>query len=170
MTKNTNRLIQFWKELGRRKVIHIFFAYLATSYSIIEFFDITSNRFSIPDNTFNLLYILAAIGVPLAVILPWIINRKKEELIAEDQVLSEIITESKRKKPLHNLPVQVTNFIGREKETGELRVLVENSRLVTITGEGGCGKTRISLQIAKEYLDKFNDGVWFVDLSPTGGS
>ena len=100
------------------------------------------------------------------IILPWIINRKKTEEIGElpEHQTEELI--EVEKKNLHNLPVQLTSFIGREKETGELLSLVEKSRLVTITGEGGCGKTRISLQIAKEFLDKFNDGVWFVDLSP----
>ena len=93
MTSNPNRLSRFRQELGRRKVIPIFIAYPATSYAIIEFLDITSNRFSIPDSTFDLLYILAAIGLPLAVVLPWIINRKVEDRSPEDSVLQEFSPE-----------------------------------------------------------------------------
>jgi hypothetical protein len=63
-------------------------AYLAASFAIIEFTDITSSKFPIPDSTFNLLYILAAIGLPLSVILPWYINRKKQEAII-DEALSK---------------------------------------------------------------------------------
>ena len=58
----------------------IFIAYLAACFAVIEFLDISSNRFAISDSTFNLLYILAAIGLPLAVILPWYINSKKQEI------------------------------------------------------------------------------------------
>ena len=65
----------------------------------------------------------------------------------------------------NNLPQQVTSFIGREKELGELRGLLEKSRLVTLTGSGGCGKTRLALQAAAEILDGSGDGVWLVALA-----
>jgi len=65
----------------------------------------------------------------------------------------------------HNLPVQFTTFIGREKETGEIKKLVGSSRLVTITGAGGSGKTRLALQVAADLLDDHPDGVWLVDLA-----
>jgi predicted ATPase/class 3 adenylate cyclase/tetratricopeptide (TPR) repeat protein len=72
--------------------------------------------------------------------------------------------------PLHtipgNLPVQLTSFIGREKEIREVRQLLETHRLVTLTGSGGAGKTRLSLQVAAEVLDRFKDGVWFIELAP----
>jgi predicted ATPase/class 3 adenylate cyclase len=66
----------------------------------------------------------------------------------------------------HNLPVQVSSFIGRERELAQLRGLLEDSRLVTIVGAGGSGKTRLALQLAAELLDGSGDGVWFVDLAP----
>ncbi len=62
MSNRSERLSRFWDELKRRKVIPILIAYLAASFAIIEFTDITSSKFSIPDSTFNLLYILAGIG------------------------------------------------------------------------------------------------------------
>jgi predicted ATPase len=65
----------------------------------------------------------------------------------------------------HNLPVQLSSFIGRESELSEVHGLVATSRLVTLTGPGGCGKTRLALQAAAELLDGSGDGVWFVDLA-----
>jgi predicted ATPase/class 3 adenylate cyclase len=66
----------------------------------------------------------------------------------------------------NNLPQQVTSFIGREREFGEIRELLGRERLVTIAGSGGLGKTRLSLQVAAEALDDFPDGVWLVELAP----
>ena len=65
----------------------------------------------------------------------------------------------------HNLPTPTTSFVGREKEIGEVETVVGRSRLVTLTGSGGCGKTRLALQAATELADGFADGVWFVELA-----
>jgi len=69
----------------------------------------------------------------------------------------------------HNLPVQLTNFIGRETELGTVRHLLLDSesgaRLVTLVGLGGVGKTRLAIQAAADLIDEFPDGVWFADLS-----
>ncbi|HXQ37997.1 MAG TPA: adenylate/guanylate cyclase domain-containing protein, partial [Anaerolineales bacterium] len=66
----------------------------------------------------------------------------------------------------NNLPVQLTSFVGRENEIVELKQELESHRLVTLTGSGGTGKTRLSLQVAAELLEKFDHGVWFVELAP----
>jgi predicted ATPase len=66
---------------------------------------------------------------------------------------------------LHNLPELVSSFVGREAEVAELRRMVEESRLVTLTGPGGVGKTRLALQVAAELLDGSGDGVWLVELA-----
>src|SRR6185503_10192626 len=66
----------------------------------------------------------------------------------------------------NNLPTQLTTFIGRENEITELKQELEAHRLVTLTGSGGTGKTRLALQVAAELLDKFDHGVWFVELAP----
>ena len=67
---------------------------------------------------------------------------------------------------LTNLPAQVSSFIGREAELAAVRALVGGSRLVTLTGAGGAGKTRLGLQVAAGLLDEAGDGVWFADLAP----
>jgi predicted ATPase/class 3 adenylate cyclase len=64
-----------------------------------------------------------------------------------------------------NLPVQPTSLIGRWRELEEIVDLVRSHRLVTLTGPGGAGKTRLGLQVAAELVDEFRDGVWFVSLS-----
>ena len=65
----------------------------------------------------------------------------------------------------NNLPAQLAAFIGRDRELSQLRALVESSRLLTVTGAGGAGKTRLSLQVAAELLDGSGDGVWLVELA-----
>ena len=65
----------------------------------------------------------------------------------------------------NNLPGKLATFIGRDRELSEVRALVESSRLVTLTGAGGCGKTRLSLQLAAELVDRSGDGVWLVELA-----
>lgn len=70
----------------------------------------------------------------------------------------------------HNLPIQLTSFIGREKEIIEIKRLLSASegsiRLLTLTGHGGCGKTRLALQVASGLFDNFRDGVWLIELAP----
>lgn len=68
----------------------------------------------------------------------------------------------------NNLPLQMTSFIGREREFEEVKHLLEISRLVTLTGSGGAGKTRLALQLAADLLEEFDQGVWWVDLAALG--
>jgi predicted ATPase/class 3 adenylate cyclase len=64
-----------------------------------------------------------------------------------------------------NLPVQPTPFVGRERELAELLALLDAHRIVTLTGPGGSGKTRLALQAAAESVEEYGDGVWFVSLA-----
>ena len=66
----------------------------------------------------------------------------------------------------NNLPVQLTSFIGREKEVGQIKKRLEKNRLVTLTGSGGVGKTRLSIQVASELVGEYPNGVWLVELAP----
>src|SRR5499427_7036432 len=65
----------------------------------------------------------------------------------------------------HNLPSQLTSFIGREQEIAQLKNLLTTNRLVTLTGAGGAGKTRLAIEVAGSLLDTFADGVWLVELA-----
>ncbi len=65
-----------------------------------------------------------------------------------------------------NLPVQLTNFIGREHEVEEIEGLLSTTHLLTLTGTGGVGKTRLALQVATDLQASYKDGVWFVELAP----
>jgi predicted ATPase len=65
-----------------------------------------------------------------------------------------------------NLPIQLTSFIGRKHERETVRTLVSDHRVVTLIGSGGCGKTRLAIQVGADVLEKFPDGVRFVDLAP----
>ena len=69
---------------------------------------------------------------------------------------------------LSNLPWQPTSFVGRDDEVARLVDLLDQSRVVTLTGVGGVGKTRLALQVAAEVLSEFRDGVWLVALAPEG--
>ena len=76
-----------------------------------------------------------------------------------------VVVAEKRKNPRKtNLPVPITSFIGREKEVKEVVKMVENNPLVTLAGSGGVGKTRLAIQSSNKLLDKFKDGVWWIDL------
>jgi predicted ATPase/class 3 adenylate cyclase len=65
-----------------------------------------------------------------------------------------------------NLPVALSSFVGREPEIAEVEQLLGQARLLTLTGPGGSGKTRLALAVADQLLPEFRDGAWFVDLAP----
>jgi predicted ATPase/DNA-binding winged helix-turn-helix (wHTH) protein len=66
----------------------------------------------------------------------------------------------------NSLPQPLTSFVGRERELAEIKLLLRNTRLLTLVGIGGIGKTRLALQVAAEMKDACKDGAWFVDLAP----
>lgn len=65
----------------------------------------------------------------------------------------------------NNLPAQLTNFIGREEELNLIKNLLKESRLITLAGTGGAGKTRLALQTGAEVIDEFSGGVWYIELA-----
>ena len=65
-----------------------------------------------------------------------------------------------------NLATPLTSLVGREADTATVTALLDEHRLVTLLGEGGCGKTRLALNVGTARVDRFVDGVWFVDLAP----
>src|SRR5215204_1497259 len=69
-------------------------------------------------------------------------------------------------RPPNNLPLELSSFVGREKELAEVKRLLGETRLLTLTGSGGCGKTRLALAAATDLLEEFEEGVWMVELAP----
>ena len=69
------------------------------------------------------------------------------------------------KKPSTNLPAPITTFVGREKEQSDVIQLISKHRLVTLTGSGGVGKTRLSIKVGEQVLENYADGVWLVELA-----
>ncbi len=67
--------------------------------------------------------------------------------------------------PRNNLPQQLTSFIGREREINEVYLLLGTTRILSLTGTGGAGKTRLSLKVAARALERYPDGVWFIELA-----
>jgi len=67
--------------------------------------------------------------------------------------------------PRHNLPQSLTSFIGREPDIAQLLELAGKTRLLTLTGSGGCGKTRLSIELGRSLLPRFADGAWLVELA-----
>jgi predicted ATPase/class 3 adenylate cyclase len=99
-------------------------------------------------------------------------NHRLKDL-REPQPLGQVVADGLRVEfpPLrsldvrpNNLPTQLTSFVGRERELGEAGALLVASRLVTLTGPGGTGKTRLSLQVAANAAEEFPDGIFFVAL------
>ena len=95
--------------------------------------------------------------------------------LSEPEAIFQVVTEGLQTEfPLlrtldaipNNLPRLLTSFVGREKELAEATGLLETARVLTFTGPGGTGKTRLSLQVAAELADAFPDGVFFVELAP----
>ena len=66
----------------------------------------------------------------------------------------------------NNLPQQLTSFIGRHGEMAQVREFLAEKRMITLTGAGGCGKTRLALHVAADALEEYPDGVWWVELAP----
>ena len=96
-------------------------------------------------------------------------NRTKAALVAEEIGLIKFgeVPHHQEDPPqmLSNLPIQLTSFIGRSKEIAEITDLLSKNRLVTLTGSGGIGKTRLALQVAGNLQDQYKDGVWLVELA-----
>ncbi len=117
---------------------------------------------------------LVATSLPSGIALRDLGSHRLKDLSAPERLYQLVIDGLPAEFPMlstldatpNNLPVQLTSFLGREREIGEVSELLERTRLLTLTGPGGTGKTRLSLQVAARATDGFPDGVYFVPLSP----
>jgi hypothetical protein len=87
-----NYLSQFWLEIRRRKVIPFLIGYAAACFAFIEFFFNASETFSLPEKTIRLLYLLSAVGIPVVILLPGYMNRKKAVTIHDDEGYKALMT------------------------------------------------------------------------------
>jgi predicted ATPase/predicted Ser/Thr protein kinase len=77
---------------------------------------------------------------------------------------STITQKIERSRVTNNLPTQMSSFVGRSAELRTLREMISDTRILTLTGSGGCGKSRLAVRLAADVIEGFSDGVWFVDL------
>ncbi|HSV84981.1 MAG TPA: tetratricopeptide repeat protein [Levilinea sp.] len=118
-------------------------------------------------------YDLVIDELPVGVTLNNLGEHRLKDLVRPEEVfqltLPDLLHEFPPLKTLsnlpNNLPVPVTSFVGREREINEVKRLLSTNRLVTLTGPGGTGKTRLALQVAGELLDTYPHGIWFVELA-----
>jgi non-specific serine/threonine protein kinase len=92
-------------------------------------------------------------------------TRELYEAIKENRVVAEPPSVKSPPVRSNNLPRQLTSFIGREREMEEVKRLLSNTCLLTLTGSGGCGKTRLALKVAEGLVEDYKDGVWLVELA-----
>ena len=120
--------------------------------------------------------VLARDGLPASVDLMDLGSHRLRDMDRPEQVYQVVVDDLPRSFPplrslstrRSNLPVQLTSFVGREKELGEVVELIGRHRLVTLIGTGGTGKTRLMLEAAGRLLDRHPDGVWLAELAPLG--
>lgn len=85
--------------------------------------------------------------------------------ILDGELVSSASQPTGTQREKHNLPASLNSFVGREREKAEVRRLLRSTRLLTLTGPGGCGKSRLSLEVAGGEVERFRDGVWLVELA-----
>ncbi|MBI5301136.1 MAG: tetratricopeptide repeat protein [Chloroflexi bacterium] len=94
------------------------------------------------------------------------VEPSQETIALRNRIEQDLFESKSREALLTNLPHPLTSFIGREKEIAEVKRLLAQHRLVTLTGSGGCGKTRLAIEVASQLVESFRQGVWWVDLAP----
>jgi predicted ATPase/DNA-binding SARP family transcriptional activator len=95
------------------------------------------------------------------------VEPSRETVALRDRIEQELTGGKSREALFTNVPVPLTSFVGRQLEMAEVKRLLETTRLLTLTGAGGCGKTRLAIQIATDlaHANRFKNGVWWVDLA-----
>jgi hypothetical protein len=95
-------------------------------------------------------------------------HARHESVFGQQRRVAQELRRARRTRQLpdQDLPTYITSFIGRERELAQISALLTTNRLVTLTGAGGCGKTRLALEVAASQVQHFSDGVCLSDLTP----
>jgi predicted ATPase len=106
-------------------------------------------------------------GIPLPVEVRPLYDANRWDVQSSNKSLNaELPPISTLESSLHNLPTQLTSFIGREKEVAEIKTLLSSARLVTLTGSGGSGKTRLTIEVGLDEFPSYPNGVKIIELAP----
>jgi predicted ATPase/Tfp pilus assembly protein PilF len=174
MSKFLNRIPAFVRELRRRKVTGVIIAYVVFAAGMIQLTDAVVPGMNMPEYTLTVVIILAIAGLPLAAGLAWlyeVVPDAGAAALPTETVLRATVVAAEGPAELPSkrggLPTPASPFIGRGEELRELCYLLTDpaSRLVTVTGPGGVGKTRLALESAHRVASTFRDGVVYRALS-----
>ncbi len=89
-----------------------------------------------------------------------------KQIVNQDRALDIASPPLRGESGRSNLPIQLTRLVGREREVDEVKKLLAGSKLMTLTGAGGIGKTRLAIEVASQLVKRYRDGVWLVDFAP----
>jgi predicted ATPase len=159
----------FMGKVRKRRIIETVAAFVGGGFALVEFvYHILFHYYHFPRFTVDITIAGVAVAMLCTVAWRWFRREKEEETeklcaVLEEKAQSKRISKSPRK---HNLPEQLTSFIGRSKEIEIVQELLSENRLVTLTGAGGCGKTRLATEVASTLIEEYEDGVWFINLGP----
>jgi predicted ATPase len=156
----------FIEKIIRNPIIQMLVIYISGGWIVLEIAEYFIENFGLDESARTILLILLVIGLPVAIFFALSLHKKKHETPPEKLALIEKASAKDEKLGQHNLPIQLTSFIGREKEMKVIRQLISKQRMVTLIGAGGCGKTRLAIEVAAQLIPDYEDGVWFVELAP----
>jgi predicted ATPase len=174
------------KNLRTHRVAQFAAFYLGAAWILLEVAALLEQTLELPNWVDQSVLGLLVVGFPLGLIFAWF--QASKSTASEADRASSDPTAPKTVEGRHetsalpldfshepalprsggNLPIVATSFIGREAEVAELKQLLGDHRLVTLTGVGGVGKTRLALSVAEELAAEFADGVWMIELAPVG--
>jgi hypothetical protein len=163
------------KNLRKHRVAQFGALYLGAAWILLEVAALLEQTLELPNWVDQSVLGLLVVGFPFGLIFAWL--QVSQTTGSEADTASSDPTVSTAAKDRHepvsprsggNLPIVATSFIGRDAEVAELKQLLGDHRLVTLTGVGGVGKTRLALSVAGDLATEFADGVWMVELAPVG--
>jgi len=157
------RIATFYSELKRRKVFRTAVAYSVAAAAIIQLTDPVASALSLPALTLTVVVIAAVAGLPVAIILAWLFDVRRDH--TETLATPAPAEAQSARAPSYRIAAPHTPLVGRAGEMAEAITLLSGTRLLTITGPGGIGKTRLSVEIGNCARQDYADGVCVVTLA-----